>query len=307
MMQRQAFVARTTTLQEKRQVKVVISTETQGRDGLVVVTSGIDVTDYRRNPVVLWGHDPAFPIAKATTITAEGAALTSLAQFPAAGVSAKADEIFGLIGAGIVNGASIGFDVTEAEPLDPKKPYDGQRILKCTLMEYSFVSIPALPDALVTERGRRASDATDWRCGAADDLPLDTDPDRKWDADAAMARVFRWAGFDGSEPNPERATRAFLAHDLRHETLREGYKLPFCDVIAGRLTAVRRGIDAAASMLNRADIPPNCWNRAREVLDAYRDREPGRGRRPSAARHSLAYHLARAERVRRDLKLERAR
>ena len=68
MMQRQSFIARATALAEKRQVRTVVSTETQVRDDLVVLTAGIDLADYRKNPVVLWAHDPAVPIARATTI-----------------------------------------------------------------------------------------------------------------------------------------------------------------------------------------------------------------------------------------------
>jgi uncharacterized protein len=73
-------------------------------------------------------------------------------QFPPEGTSAKADEVYGLIRAGVVNVASIGFLPIDAEPLDSKQPWAGQRFLKSELMEFSFVSVPANRGATVVDR-----------------------------------------------------------------------------------------------------------------------------------------------------------
>lgn len=154
MIARHAMQMRATALAERRQVRVTVSTESVGRDGLVVVTSGIDLTAFKQNSVVLWAHDPDAPIARAVTIGANGSNLEALVQFPAPGGSPKADEIFALIGENIVNAASIGFETKASVPLDAKKPWGGERITECELQEFSFVSIPALPDALVLERAR---------------------------------------------------------------------------------------------------------------------------------------------------------
>ena len=305
MMQRRTLIARTEALADQRQVRVTVSTETLGRDNLVVVTSGIDLTAYRNNPVVLWDHDPAMPVARAITIGPVGADLVALAQFPAEGISQKADEIYGLIRSRIVNSASIGFDSVEAEPLDPKNPYGAQRIIRCELAEFSFVSIPALPDALVTERSRRehGNPAQGWRCGAAADLPISEHA--AWDAAEARARVFRWAGFGGDHPEPVMARRAFLVYDASAPLDRGSYKLPFADMIDGKLTAIRRGLDAAASMLDRTDIPDREKERARQVIAAYEKKEPAGPARSRGAGHNMAYYRAKAERFRRDLVLGR--
>src|SRR5208283_5342157 len=98
------------TLAEKRQVKVIVSTESIGCDSLIVITAGIDLTDYRNNPVVLYQHDPDMPVARAETIEAVNSKLVSLVQFPPAGAVAKSDEVFALITNRIINAASIGFD-----------------------------------------------------------------------------------------------------------------------------------------------------------------------------------------------------
>lgn len=135
-----------------RQVRVRASTGNLGRDGLIVHPAGIDLAHYRQNPVMLWAHDPQAPIARATVIGMEGDDLVADVEFAPAGVSATADEICGLVKAGIINAVSIGFDPLETEPLDARKPRAGRRVLRSELMEISFVSVPADREAIVLQR-----------------------------------------------------------------------------------------------------------------------------------------------------------
>ena len=111
------------------------------------------------------------------------------------------------------------------------------------------------------------SAATAWTVGAARDLEI-VEADT-WDGDGAAARVFAWAGFDGDNPDPARARRAFLVYDDEAPELRGSYKLGFADVIDGELYAVDAGLRAAASRLPQTDASAEALNRARQVLDAY--------------------------------------
>lgn len=137
---------------DDRSVTVTCSTETMGRDKIVLVTAGVDLTNYRRNPIWLYQHNPDWPVARSEQIGPAGELLVARVKFPDAGISRRADEVLGLIRAGIINTASTGFEKIKAEPIDPANPGAGTRIVSCELAEMSFVSIPALPDALVTER-----------------------------------------------------------------------------------------------------------------------------------------------------------
>jgi len=138
-----------------RQVRVRASTGALGRDGMIVVPAGIDLTHYRKNPVMLWQHDPAAPVARAASLQMDGADLCADVEFAPEGVSPKADEICGLVKAGVVNAVSIGFDPLESEPLDAKKPRGGHRIIRSELMEISFVSVPADREAVVLQREKK--------------------------------------------------------------------------------------------------------------------------------------------------------
>lgn len=157
MIQRHILQTRSTTLANLRQVKVVCSTPTRGRDDIEIPSSAFLLERYRQNPVWLWQHDPEKPIARAAAIGIEGKNLVATVQFPPSGVSALADEVFGLIQAGVISAASTGFEVIEVEPIDPKRSDGGIRIVRCELQEMSWVSIPAVPDALIAERARRAA------------------------------------------------------------------------------------------------------------------------------------------------------
>jgi HK97 family phage prohead protease len=101
---------------------------------------------------VLWNHDPQQPIARAIEIGVVDGRLQALVQFPPEGVSAKADEVYGLVKAGVVNATSVGFMPMDSEPMDKGQPYKGQRFIKSELMEFSFVSVPANRGATVVAR-----------------------------------------------------------------------------------------------------------------------------------------------------------
>lgn len=137
------------------EVEVVMSTAALARDGHVLVPQGCLLDEYRANPIILWSHDPDQPVGNAENIAVAGDKITARIRFAPAGASAKADEVRRLVKGGVVRAVSVGFDPIEMKPLDPKKPYGGQRITAWTLLECSFVSVPADVGAVVTARSKR--------------------------------------------------------------------------------------------------------------------------------------------------------
>ncbi len=136
-----------------REVEVILSTDGIGRDGHILEPGGCELDRYRDNPILLWQHNPAAPIGRVDDIAVYGNRIAARVSFAAPGISATADEVCGLVKSGIVSTVSVGFDVIEAEPLDPRQgARGGLRISKWELLECSFVSIPADPGAVVTAR-----------------------------------------------------------------------------------------------------------------------------------------------------------
>ena len=146
------------TLADRRQVVCNISSESADREGDIVVQEGIETATFMRlGGTTLWQHDPAQPIAKTIRIGIVNGRTRATVQFPRAGVSAKADEVFDLIAAGIINATSMGFLPKEWTPIDPREPWGAKRFLRVELLELSFVSIPANTDAAIIERSYRKS------------------------------------------------------------------------------------------------------------------------------------------------------
>lgn len=122
----------------------VASTAVEDRHGEVVEVAGWDLKNFKKNPVLLWGHQheiPAIGIAKNIRITGEGKkqALTFEPVFHDATDFAKALKAM-VEDLGILNSFSVGF-----LPHD----MDGNRYTKQELLEISLVNVPANPDARI--------------------------------------------------------------------------------------------------------------------------------------------------------------
>lgn len=142
----------TVTLADQRLVTVICSTSDPDRMGDIIVQTGIDLSAYRKNPVVLWGHSADVPIAKAIQIDVKDGKLQATVQFPPEGDDEDSDWVYGKIKAGIVNATSVGFIPTDYVPIDPKEPWGGYKFLKSELLEFSFVSVPANAGCLIVGR-----------------------------------------------------------------------------------------------------------------------------------------------------------
>ena len=130
--------------------EVMISTESIDRDGEIVRAAGAKLENYKRNPVVLWGHDYRLPpVAKALKVEVlPGRGLKATFKFPSKGASDLADQVHALWDEGFLSATSIGFMPLKSINLDPQKPWGPQEYTEWELLEYSIVNVPAQPDAL---------------------------------------------------------------------------------------------------------------------------------------------------------------
>jgi hypothetical protein len=117
------------------------------------------------------------------------------------------------------------------------------------------------PDAKVT-----------FPAGGKSGLPIG-DRGAEWDAGAAIGRVRAWAGVDGAKPDWNRYGQAFFWHAPNPSKLGD-FKLPFADVVDGKLTAMPRGIFAAAAAMqgsrgSKPDIPAADAESVRSKISAY--------------------------------------
>lgn len=136
-----------------------VSTKTVDRDNESVNPAGLLLEEYRLNPIVLFNHDSSKPIGKALWIKSDSQgvkAKTCYANRPDnyAGEWLP-DMVYELVKQGVLVGKSIGFLATLIR--EPSKEEKGMQeyqncnciIEEALLLEYSAVSVPCNPTALV--------------------------------------------------------------------------------------------------------------------------------------------------------------
>lgn len=126
-------------------ITAYISTNSVDRMGEVLDPAGVDLTNYKKNPVVLWAHDYSqLPIGKALWTKRDGEGVISKVKFAS---HAFAQDVFQLYKEGIMKAFSVGFipkDWVEGKSAkDPTRTYT-----KWEMLEYSAVPVPANPDAV---------------------------------------------------------------------------------------------------------------------------------------------------------------
>lgn len=139
-------------------MEFVLSDATVDRYGDSIVAKGWDLASFERNPIALFGHSHDYPIGRWSDLRVEGGKLIGRLNLAARGTSARIDELIGLVEQGILRAVSVGFVAKKAEPIDPSKPYAGQRYLEQELLETSLVSVPANPAALAVAKSMQVSE-----------------------------------------------------------------------------------------------------------------------------------------------------
>lgn len=140
------YVADQIVSEGDRRLSFTVSTGVVDRDKDIVKAEGFMFEDYRKNPVVLFGHDASKPpVAQAETINARDGRVKSRALFATREQYDFADTIFQLCTGKFLRAVSPGFT-----PVDftVDKARGGVNFEKQALLEWSIVPIPSNPEAL---------------------------------------------------------------------------------------------------------------------------------------------------------------
>lgn len=137
--------------EESKTITAIGSKETIDRDGDVVKLDGMDLKNFKRNPVVLWTHNAYdLPIGRAEKVWVDNKKLMFKIKFASAEENPKAEYVYKLFKGGYLNAFSIGFrpdyeTVTYKEVKGKQVRY----INNSELFEISAVNIPANTAALI--------------------------------------------------------------------------------------------------------------------------------------------------------------
>ena len=139
----------------ERSVLFTISKEVVDRDGDILRASGVNFSNYMKNPVFLSFHNSReFPLGKVTKFWVEGNEVKAIVYFPTLeelatdpnNASEKAklvDFTYHCYKTGMLNAVSVGFI-----PIEWVETENGFDILKWELLEFSAVAVPANQDAI---------------------------------------------------------------------------------------------------------------------------------------------------------------
>ena len=141
----------------ERQVRYTISTGTVDRQNDTVSVTGWDLTAFLLNPVVLWGHDArSLPIGRCVDIANDGAALKAVVEYVPSDmpvVGELAEAVLRMSRTGFLSATSVGFRPLEYEFAKDRDDDDSWwaplDFIRQELLEFSIVTIPANPEALI--------------------------------------------------------------------------------------------------------------------------------------------------------------
>lgn len=179
------FATKLTVEPGERSVIARISTISVDRDGDVLLPSGADFTDYRKNPVVLFVHDSSrLPVGTAPAIQKNPNDITAKVKFAERPASLPdvqewvPDTVHELFKQGVLRAFSVGFTITrarEADKRDIRKFGDDVRrvITDWKLLEFSVVPVPANQDALVMAVSKGYIPTSSWVVNALHEPELE--------------------------------------------------------------------------------------------------------------------------------------
>lgn len=194
----------------------IISTKTVDRDKDVLYPEGCNLTDYAKNPIVLYqhsSHEPGMPIGHALRTWVEDGMVKSTIKFdqydPATGVGNKlAMEVESCVASGSLRATSVGFIAEQRAPNDQRPTRwggFGYDVLKWLLLEWSIVKVPSNPDCVIDQKALEAF--------------LDQEPSMSMPLTPAPAAP------DTKGTNPEATPPTAAAMTALHENISEAQKL----------------------------------------------------------------------------------
>ena len=143
---------------DKRVLRFTISTESVDRERDSIAIAGWDLSSYRKNPVVLWGHDSGqLPIGRGFDLAIEGGVLKASVEFVPADLpegGAFAESVYRLARGGFIAATSVGFrplkwDYSTDKDRGADDWFPGIDFQEQELVELSIVTVPANPEALL--------------------------------------------------------------------------------------------------------------------------------------------------------------
>lgn len=139
---------------EKRTVPCTITTQAVDHDLEVVITKGLSIKQFLRNPITLWMHDHRQPIGRAVDIKRFDDHIDAVVRFT---TTPLAEEVFTWYADGTARGWSVGMDPMtmkrrriNEQDIRKNPSWAGAEVVieKSDMLEFSAVAVPCNDRAL---------------------------------------------------------------------------------------------------------------------------------------------------------------
>lgn len=145
---------------ESRDVPFVMTDSGADREGDIVISAGVDTTNFKEAGSVLWGHRadrPEFVLGYPTEVSKEETRIKTIARFFTAEENEWADRVFRMVKSGGLRGMSVGLLVAEYSEASDRPGFMPVNILRSELIETSVTPVPMNPRA-ISEAARGSAD-----------------------------------------------------------------------------------------------------------------------------------------------------
>ncbi len=183
----------------ERAIIKYVSTATVDRDGEILMPDGADLKDFRKNPVVLFGHNYlSLPVGKDQWIKVDGRGIKAKTLYASVEANPLAEQVYQLQKEKILNTSSVGFipvkvsergtddyekaikKIETVYGISEKKSRNASRIYeKWILLEHSDVPVPSNPDALNIAIGKGVNISEDMKEKMSEYLEIEETPEPK--------------------------------------------------------------------------------------------------------------------------------
>jgi|GEM_PF-1457290 len=140
---------------DARTASMIWSTATVDSMGDIIEPKGWDLKRFKRNPIICLNHDTYnLPIGRGLNVTKDADNLRGDVEFMPPEVYALAETVWQMVKGNWLKTGSVGFQPIEWEAMydDATGHFKGYRFTKQSLYEFSVVTVPANPDAMVSAK-----------------------------------------------------------------------------------------------------------------------------------------------------------
>jgi len=133
------------------EVNMILSDGELDRDEERILTKGWDLTNFKKNPVLLWGHEKSRPAIGTVKGLSKGDNLSGIIVFVDKAVDHFGWSIGQKVSKGIIRAGSVGFMPKSWRFIDDPEDPAWLEFEKQELYEFSICNVPANPRALVQD------------------------------------------------------------------------------------------------------------------------------------------------------------